>query len=139
MNKQKLFTAIALLVAVTAYWFWSNGSSDNKVASGKPIVQVSVPDLQGVAKAGEPLFNENCASCHGTNAAGQDGVAPPLIHKIYEPNHHGDQAFILAAKNGVRGHHWPFGNMPPVEGTTKRDITKIIAYVRALQRANGIY
>ena len=47
------------------------------------------------------------------NAAGQNGVAPPLVHKLYEPGHHSDMAFIMAAKNGVRSHHWRFGNMPP--------------------------
>jgi len=66
------------------------------------------------------------------------GVAPPLVHKIYEPNHHGDMAFLMAARNGVRAHHWKFGNMPPVEGITDAEVITIVAYVRALQRANGI-
>ena len=79
-----------------------------------------------------------CAACHGANAAGQNGVAPPLVHKIYEPSHHGDAAFLLAAKQGVRAHHWKFGNMPPVEGVTPGDVKMVVAYVRELQRANGI-
>ena len=57
---------------------------------------------------------------------------------IYEPSHHGDEAFQRAAAVGVRGHHWPFGDMPPVEGVTRGDVTMIIAYIRELQRANGI-
>ena len=109
------------------------------MASGGAIVGVKVPELTGVAVAGEQLYNANCASCHGANAAGRDGVAPPLVHKIYEPNHHGDQSFILAAQRGVRAHHWPFGNMPPVTGATEGDVRKIVAYVRTLQRANGIH
>jgi hypothetical protein len=44
----------------------------------------------------------------------------------------------LAVKNGVRAHHWRFGDMPPVEGVSDEDATKIVAYVRELQRANGI-
>jgi len=60
------------------------------------------------------------------------------VHAIYEPGHHGDLAFKRAAMNGVRAHHWPFGNMPPVQGITRADIGAIVAYVRALQRANGI-
>lgn len=115
-------------------WF----SADNQTASGLPIVEVTVPQLSDKAKTGEAAFIENCASCHGANAVGQDGVAPPLVHIIYEPSHHGDQAFYLAAKNGVRGHHWPFGNMPPVEGITDQEIADITFYVRELQRANGI-
>jgi len=84
------------------------------------------------------LWPNKCAACHGANAAGQDGVAPPLVHVIYEPSHHGDEAFQRAAELGVRGHHWPFGNMPPVEGVTRADVTMITAYIRELQRANGI-
>jgi hypothetical protein len=47
-------------------------------------------------------------------------------------------AFVLAAKNGVAAHHWPFGNMPAVEGVTDADVLNIVTYVRALQRENGI-
>jgi len=39
---------------------------------------------------------------------------------------------------GVRAHHWSFGNMPAVEGLTRADVKMIIAYIRELQRANGI-
>ena len=65
-------------------------------------------------------------------------MGPPLVHVIYEPSHHGDAAFVLAVRPGVRAHHWPFGNMLPVEGVSDRAVADIIAYVRALQRANGI-
>lgn len=110
-----------------------------EVAEGEPIVEVALPDeFSDNAKIGQRAFEAKCASCHGTNAAGQNGVAPPLVHKIYEPSHHGDMAFVLAAKNGVRAHHWKFGNMPPVEGLTQGDVMMIVAYVRELQQANGI-
>lgn len=69
---------------------------------------------------------------------GKQGFGPPLVHKIYEPSHHGDAAFQVAAAQGVRAHHWRFGNMPPQDGVTAGDVTAIIAYVRELQRANGI-
>lgn len=135
MKKLPVYAVIALVIATGGYRFWA---SNPATSSGKPLISVSVPDLSGAAKEGEIAFNNNCSSCHGANAAGQDGIAPPLIHKIYEPNHHGDQAFILAAKNGVRAHHWPFGNMPPIPGASRSDLRKIISYVRTLQRANGI-
>ncbi|WP_347313051.1 c-type cytochrome [Defluviimonas sp. SAOS-178_SWC] len=102
------------------------------------MVAVTPAALTGNEVLGETAFNAKCAACHGTNAAGTDGKAPPLIHKFYEPGHHGDQAFLMAVQNGVRAHHWPFGNMPPVEGLTVSDVANIVAYVRALQRANGI-
>jgi hypothetical protein len=47
-------------------------------------------------------------------------------------------AFVLAAQNGVRAHHWKFGNMPRIEGLTQGDVKMVVAYVRELQRANGI-
>ncbi len=108
--------------------------------NGAPLAEVVVPaTLTAEAETGKTYYEAVCASCHGANAAGQDGVAPPLVHKIYEPSHHGDMAFVMAARNGVPAHHWPFGNMPPVEQRlTDAEIAAIVAYVRALQRANGI-
>ena len=107
--------------------------------SGAPIVEVSLPaELSDQAQMGKRAYEAKCAECHGKNAAGQNGVAPPLVHKIYEPNHHSDMAFVMAAKNGVRAHHWNFGNMPPVEGLTDGDVELIARYVRELQRENGI-
>jgi cytochrome c553 len=96
-----------------------------------------MPVLAGDAAAGAGDFAKYCQSCHGPSATGtQNG--PPLVHKIYEPGHHGDGAFVAAATIGTRQHHWPFGDMPPVEGISEAEIFRIIAYVRALQRANGI-
>ncbi len=98
---------------------------------------MTVPELSGDALVGETAFNVNCASCHGVNAAGLDGKGPPLVHKIYEPGHHGDMSFVLAAKNGVRSHQWKLGNMPRLEGVTQADALNIVSYVQALQRENG--
>ncbi len=109
------------------------------IAQGDPIATVKVPaTLSADAQIGKRGFDAKCAQCHGKNAAGQNGVAPPLVHKIYEPSHHSDVAFALAAKNGVRAHHWKFGNMPPVKGLTDSDVKYIARYVRELQRENGI-
>ena len=103
------------------------------------LANVLLPEtLSQNAQIGKFGFEAKCAACHGLNAAGQDGVAPPLVHIIYEPSHHGDEAFQRAAAMGVRGHHWPFGDMPPVDGINRADVTMIIAYIRELQRANGI-
>jgi cytochrome c553 len=97
------------------------------ILQGAPIVEVRLPaELSPEAQIGKRGFEAKCAACHGENAAGQNGVAPPLVHKIYEPNHHSDASFMLAAKNGVRSHHWNFGNMPPVEGLTQADVRYIV-------------
>jgi len=103
------------------------------------MVSVSLPvQLSDQEQMGNRAYDAVCAACHGVNAQGQEGVAPPLVLRIYEPNHHSDMAFVLAAQNGVRAHHWKFGDMPPVEGVTKADVLNIVVYVRALQRENGI-
>lgn len=98
---------------------------------------VTIPEFSPKAKAGARLFAENCASCHGTNATGTE-QGPPLLHKVYEPGHHPDANFQRAVKQGVISHHWRFGNMPPVHSVSRKDVAKIIAYVRELQRASGI-
>lgn len=108
-------------------------------AQGDALVEVSVPELAGQEREGEAWFGKFCSECHGANAVGADGKGPPLVHRIYEPNHHADAAFFLAARQGVRAHHWPFGDMQPLEvDLTDAAIERIVAYVRALQRANGI-
>jgi mono/diheme cytochrome c family protein len=86
---------------------------------------------------GERLFNDNCARCHGPRATGTD-AGPPLVHVVYEPNHHADIAFQRAVALGVPAHHWRFGNMPPVPGVDEAAVARIIAYVRWLQREAGI-
>lgn len=107
--------------------------------SGGAIATVNLPEnLSDNARIGQSVFEAKCAACHGANAAGTSGLAPPLVHKYYEPSHHADEAFQRAVALGVRQHHWSFGNMPPVEGLTRGDVKMIVAYVRELQRANGI-
>ena len=86
--------------------------------------------------AGEPLYQENCAACHGADLRGTDR-GPSHLSIVYEPNHHGDAAFFLAVRNGVRQHHWPFCDMVPVEGLSDPEIERIVAYVREQQRVAG--
>lgn len=88
-------------------------------------------------QAGEAKFKANCARCHGDAGVGTN-QGPPLVHKIYEPNHHGDAAFQRAAAAGVRAHHWQFGDMPRIETVTPSDVEQIVGYVRWLQREAGI-
>ena len=143
MNRYLLLGAVVVAAGLAFAFLRAPGDDPANEAigpEGAAIVAVSVPDaFSPAAQIGEVAFNAKCADCHGPHAEGQKGVAPPLVHKIYEPSHHGDMSFVLAAQNGVRAHHWPFGNMPPVEGLARADVLNIIAYVRELQRANGIF
>jgi mono/diheme cytochrome c family protein len=88
--------------------------------------------------AGEALFNANCSKCHGLRGTGTD-KGPPLVHRIYHPNHHSDLSFHWAVQRGVVAHHWRFGNMPPIKGLTEQDVDLIIKYVRNLQKEAGIF
>jgi mono/diheme cytochrome c family protein len=101
------------------------------------LVAVTLPELSELAQQGQHAFGANCAICHGENGSGSD-KGPPLIHKIYEPSHHADMAFVMAMRNGVRAHHWPFGDMAPIESLSLTEMEAIIAFVREVQVANGI-
>ncbi|MGP6090033.1 c-type cytochrome [Antarctobacter jejuensis] len=143
MKKMILAGGAALALAVGIYVTQGSSTSQKAAApppaAGAPILTVSLPDsLSAEAQLGKRAFDAVCAACHGTDATGKTGFGPPLVHKIYEPSHHGDMAFFLAVQNGVRAHHWKFGDMPAQDGLTKADVAGIITYVRELQRANGI-
>jgi mono/diheme cytochrome c family protein len=86
---------------------------------------------------GEALYSKNCQICHGAIGGGTK-QGPPLVNKIYNPRHHADLAFNLAVKNGVRSHHWKFGDMEPLPDVSPEDVGHIVAYVRELQRNAGI-
>lgn len=131
-----IIVAIAALL-VAAWFFTQSGNTPPDQSSRTQSPSVIVPELTADAKIGETFFNAKCASCHGVNGTGTD-KGPPFLHKFYEPNHHGDEAFQRAAKVGVQAHHWNFGNMPPVAGVTRAEVSKIIIYIRTIQAANGI-
>src|SRR4029077_5658741 len=59
---------LALLAALTAIGFAVGGST----------AEASTASASDVAE-GEKLFAANCASCHGLDAQGTDGVAPSLV------------------------------------------------------------
>ena len=112
-----------------------------KLIGGSPgidKVEVKIPEkFSAVALEGKEIFEENCSTCHGENAAGTD-QGPSFISSIYRPAHHADQAFVLAALTGVRAHHWKFGNMPKQPQVTQAQVLRIAQYIRELQRANGV-
>ena len=139
MDRKSVLVAAAVVLGGGLVWKMNAAPEAPAPSTGAPLVSVTVPALSQTAQSGKAAYDARCAECHGLNAAGQDGIAPPLVHKIYEPGHHGDISFQLAARNGVRAHHWPFGDMPPVEQIGDAEIATIVTYVRELQAANGIF
>jgi len=110
LKRAAILAVVAAVVGVAGYVYFDG--SDEITGGGAPIVAVNVPaTLSASAEIGGKTYEANCAACHGRNAAGQDGIAPPLVHVIYEPGHHGDEFFQRAVARGVRAHHWRFGDM----------------------------
>ncbi len=145
MKRKTILTILATLIVGYSVFQWQTNNDEqdivleDNIEQDSELVVVKLPErFSDSVIIGERIFEAKCASCHGQNAAGQKGVAPSLIHKIYEPSHHGDESFQRAVALGVRAHHWPFGDMPPVEGLTRAEVATIIAFVRELQRENGI-
>ncbi len=144
MNDLRLHIALALLVSGLVVLVMVGCAAEEPPqyqdtgSDAAAPAAVTVPILSDKAQAGEAMFVQNCAICHGVNAAGSS-IGPPLVHQIYEPGHHQDFAFRNAVQNGVQSHHWQFGNMAPVPGVAEDDVERIICYVRELQRANGIF
>lgn len=133
MKKSTVFIWIGIAGAIAASMVFRGHTADEMGVSHMS----KLPDFTADQLKGEVLFDANCEACHGKYAAGSK-IGPTLIHKIYEPSHHSDGSFYLAAKNGVRQHHWQLGNMPPIATVTPKDVAFILSYVRAIQRANGI-
>lgn len=98
-------------------------------------VDIEQQDPQ-LVEQGAPLYQQFCAQCHGTDLRGTD-LGPSHLSIVYEPNHHGDLAFMAAVVRGSPAHHWDFGPMPPIPGLSEDDIAAITAFVRDQQRTNG--
>ena len=85
---------------------------------------------------GADIYQANCASCHGDDLRGTD-KGPSHLSIVYEPNHHGDDAFRSAIVNGAQQHHWNFGDMAAIPGLDDDEIDDVIAYIRAEQERQG--
>ena len=133
-NRSKYFVLAFILLGLGALLWQFLGP---RFAGNSRTVSVKVPELSTLAAEGKTAFDATCAACHGLNGAGTDH-GPPLVHGIYNPGHHSDEAFFLATKTGVRRHHWPYGDMPPQPQVTQNQLAAIVRYVRELQIANGI-
>lgn len=96
------------------------------------------PPLSAQAGAGKEAFEQVCATCHGTSLRGSD-AGPPLLHPFYAAGSgHGDDIILSAATTGAKAHHWKFGDMPKPEGLKPGQEKDVLAYIRAMQTANGL-
>jgi alcohol dehydrogenase (cytochrome c) len=97
--------------------------------SGNPYATIQNPYM-GTADStrGRELFEQNCTKCHGPRARG--GLAPPLVGRAFL---HGDSdwAVYLTITRGVPGTAMPAGLID------RRDIWRVIAYLRDLGKESG--
>ena len=85
---------------------------------------------------GATVYAENCASCHGADLRGT-AQGPSQLSIVYEPNHHSDDSYRAAIRNGAPQHHWAFGNMPAIQGITDDEIELVIQFIRQQQETLG--
>lgn len=143
MNRKKAKVNIAKYAVLTVLatglglWVWQIAGFRNTGVTTGVTVAVVIPNLSPLAAEGKKAFDSVCKACHGANAAGTN-KGPPLVHDIYNPGHHADGAFFMAARLGARRHHWPYGDMPPQPTVSQDQVMAIVRYVRELQQANGI-
>ncbi len=128
---RRAMTGLAVAAAAGAVYFFA-------ARDGPGGGEVVIPALSDSGARGQVAYGRYCASCHGGKADGTD-KGPPLIDRIYQPGHHGDASFAAATRRGARGHHWSFGDMKPVEGVSDRELADLIAFIREVQHANGIF
>ena len=98
---------------------------------GTGVSGSSLPVQQGrIAFAGE------CARCHGRLARGTER-GPDLIHPDYGLSVRSDAQFRRAVREGLPARRG-YGAMPPAPGVSERRLNRMIAFLRELQRVNGI-
>ncbi len=117
--------AAAVIVAITIV----ATSCGSEAGDSEPAAPFGTSD-------GAALYQSNCASCRGADLSGTD-EGPSHLSIVYEPNHHGDDAFRSAIVNGTRQHPWNFGDMVAIPGLDDDQIDAIIGYVRSEQQRRG--
>lgn len=125
---------ISVLGALGFLWFTGLLSHQHEAPTLQSSTSMPVP---AEFATGDALFHNHCAGCHGPSAVGT-AQGPSLLARVYVPSHHSDASFYLAVKQGVRAHHWNFGNMPALPHVTQAEVTQITAYVRWLQQQAGV-
>ena len=122
-------TVAGVVLALT--FVLSACGGDDPVAAPPESVVPLAADADGAS-----VYQARCASCHGEDLRGTD-KGPSQLSIVYEPNHHGDESYRSAIRNGVTQHHWGFGNMPAVEDITDDQIERVITYIRTQQQELG--
>jgi len=90
----------------------------------------------GAVNSGRIAFASECAQCHGRLARGTRH-GPDLIAPAYGPAIASDDRIRRAVRNGVATADGRLA-MAAVPGVSERDLARMIAFLREMQRVNGI-
>ena len=77
--------------------------------------------LTGDVTAGETVYSDVCAACHGTDGMGIEGYSPSMFDEFADLS---DAEITGVIKNGL-------GEMPAQTQLSDQDIADVIAYGRA--------
>jgi len=87
-----------------------------------PAVSGTATDhLQGEARLGQRLFQQNCAHCHGDDARGDEG---PSLYNVRKT----DARIAKLIQQGIKGEMPKFG-----EKFSDADVRALIAFIRTLK------
>jgi cytochrome c oxidase cbb3-type subunit III len=91
--------------------------------SARAAAQQSAPAANSAAAQGKDLFEQNCSTCHGVDAGGEEG---PDLHGV--PNSLGDASVVNIIQHGIRG-----TAMPGFYNLSAKDAADIVAFLRTFE------
>lgn len=131
-TRRSNLAGLGLLVAVVALAMVLTACSTERAGSN----QSDRPSKTAAGANGVVLYEQHCGGCHGVDLKGTDR-GPSQLSVVYALDHHPDESYRSAIANGVRAHHWSFGDMAPVKGLSADQVDAIIGYIRVQQREHG--
>ena len=140
---KKLLLVLAVVFAV-ALFAGACGGDDDDDSSSSGTTEASSDDDEaddegsgGDADAGEVVFAETCASCHGDDAEGIDGLGKPLADSDYVAET--SEADLIVVVTDGRAVDDPDNTtgilMPPKGGNpalTDEDVENVVVYIKSL-------
>src|SRR5215475_12508478 len=98
------------------------GGRGGRAGSTREFLGLGAAPDEAAAKKGEPLYKQNCATCHGQNARGAQG--PNLVRSVVVLHDEKGEELGPLIKNGR-----PQGGMPGFPALSPEDLNNIAQYL----------